>query len=107
MAENYTNAGQQRLLSVLEALVGHELEGVTVAQLQERLGHTTSALYRDLKNLEQKGWAERLQFSGGWRVTPEFAELIRTVQRNLMTIMEKVNNLNRVYVQGESQYGEY
>lgn len=106
MAENYLNNGQQRLIKVMQHLVGHELDGITAGELAGEIGGGSTAIFRDLKNLEAVGWAEKLP-SGGWRITPTFAELMRVVQRNIMTVMEKVNRLNIEYMQGESQYGEY
>lgn len=107
MSDAYLNNGQQRLISVIKQLVGHELDGITAAELARELEEGTAAVFRDLKNLEAAGWAQKLEHSGGWRLTPGFAELLRTVQRNIMTVMEKVNRLNIEYIQGESQYGDY
>ena len=103
---DYLNAGQQRLIAVLTHLVGHELRGLSAAEIATALERPATAVFRDLKNLEAAGWAQKME-SGTWRMSPAFAELLRVVQRNIMTVMEKVNRLNIEYIQGEGQYGEY
>lgn len=97
---DYLNNGQQRLISVIGHLAGHEYQGISVGALADKTGAGGTAVFRDVQNLKAAGWAEQLP-GGTWRLTPEFAGMMRRVQRNIMMMMEQVNRLNIDYIQGE------
>lgn len=66
----YTNDAQQRLMSLVIALAGHELHGLAPADIIRLTGHTAAQVTRDMANLEQVEWAERIAATGRWRLGP-------------------------------------
>ena len=75
MNGSYENGSQQRLVQVVTALAGHELEGISAPELATQVDMPVSKLWRDLQNLRAAGWAEQLQPSMRWRLTSEFGAL--------------------------------
>ena len=66
----YNNASQQRVLQVMLALFGHEIDGLTPGQLARAAQASASAITRDIHNLIEAGVAERLPHSGNVRISP-------------------------------------
>ena len=66
--EKYECDAQQRLLKVIDALVGHEVDGVSAKDIAARTGTSSATAFRDLSNLQLGGWAEQLE-DGGWRLS--------------------------------------
>lgn len=65
---DYTNESQQRLLNILSTLFGHEVTGISAADIIKATGNKNANVTRDLFNLEKAGFAQRLP-SGNWRVS--------------------------------------
>jgi DNA-binding IclR family transcriptional regulator len=68
------NKAQQRLIAVLEALVGYEINGLSLTEIATALGITPSVALRDLRNLEATGWAENIPTTHRWRAGKRFAQ---------------------------------
>lgn len=87
----YTCVSQQRLLMVMLALAGREVDGIGLTELAEairaRTGNTagssgfTSTIYRDLHNLREAGLAEKLPDSERWRLAPRIVQIAQSYQR--------------------------
>lgn len=83
---------------MVTALAGHELEGISAPELATRLDMPVSKLWRDLQNLRQAGWAEQIQPSMRWRLTPEFGGLSTKIARALAVFSERAARVRREYL---------
>ncbi len=95
----YTNNAQQRICLLIEELAGHEIEGRSLNSLSKSLGQSTGQTFRDLKNLEEIGWARQDEKSL-WLMTEKAAHPAVKIQRNLQTVMGAVNKINKDYLGG-------
>lgn len=71
---DYTNEAQQRLMRVVLALFGDVIAGYPPSVLCKAVGCSASVITRDLDNLLTAGWAERLETTGHWRLTPRLPQ---------------------------------
>lgn len=79
----YTNASQQRLLRVLLALAGHEVNGRACADIARAVDASMTNVYRDLENLRIAGLAEQMTDSAQWRLTPRIPQIAMAMLSNL------------------------
>lgn len=93
----YTNKAQQRILHIIEVLAGNELEGLPLKEVAKEADQSIHSAYRDLKNLEDAGWAEQRE-NTHWRLTPRAAAPLRKIQENIHSLMGQVNRINREYM---------
>lgn len=63
-------AGMRRVVRIVNALAGHEVDGVSNAQLAESLRCTPSACLRTLQVLADEGWVEQFPETKRWRLGP-------------------------------------
>ncbi len=75
LTPTYTNDAQQRLMSLVITLAGHELHGLAPADIIRLTGHTAAQVTRDMANLEQGEWAERITNTGRWRLGPAIVRI--------------------------------
>jgi len=78
--DRYVNAGQQRLLAVLEALAADPFDGADLETVRCAAHCSRDQAFRAVRNLVHAGWAEEAP-RGGWRPTPRaacVADRIRT-----------------------------
>jgi len=74
--DKYISGMQQRLLSVIRTLGGHEVDGLLPSQIASRAACSASQVTRDLANLRKAGWAEELPGAPGrWRLGPSAVAL--------------------------------
>lgn len=66
----YYNGSQQRVLRVMLALFGHEIDGLAPSQLARAVNANASAITRDIYNLIEVGVAERLPHNENIRISP-------------------------------------
>lgn len=57
----------QRVLHLVEALAGNEFSGMSVSDLQQATGTRSDQVVRDLANLVEANWAERME-NGRYRL---------------------------------------
>jgi DNA-binding IclR family transcriptional regulator len=72
---DYTNAGQQRLLKLIQALAGYEINGVAPAALAREVGCSAACITRDMDNLRTAGLAEEVPETGRWRLGPGIVQI--------------------------------
>lgn len=84
---DYTNAAQQRVLSILDALTGHELDGLTLTQIALITNSTLTQVIRDLYNLEIKGFVER--DGEKWRHGQKVMNMFRAYSASLNKSVER------------------
>lgn len=82
-ADRYISTTSQRLLQLIEVLAGHEIDGIRPAELARALDVSASIITRDLANLEHRGWAQKVEDTGGWRLTPKVGRISTTIHSNL------------------------
>lgn len=92
----YTNKSQQRICFILEALSGHEDKGRTLTGLSVELEISAPMVLRDLKNLEEVGWAR--QEGSRWYLTAEAAKPAVRVKKNLDSLWGKVQSLHKEFL---------
>ena len=97
----YTNNAQQRIIILIEKLAGNEMEGLPLKTLSKNMDSSIAATYRDLKNLEEVGWAEQKE-NTSWVLTPRAAQPLKKISDNLRTILGQVNKINKDFIQGEA-----
>lgn len=73
--EKYTNDGQQRVLALIKVLAGHEMVGLSMKDIGAAQKCSLQLVLRDLANLEQAGFAERLTETGRWRLAPAMVQI--------------------------------
>lgn len=66
----YISDSQQRILGLVRALAGREVEGLAPSQIAVLQGCSPSQVTRDLANLKHAGWAEQIQTTNRWRLGP-------------------------------------
>ncbi len=94
--ERYECDAQQRLLKVIDALVGHEVDGVSAKDIAARTGTSSATAFRDLSNLQLGGWAEQLE-DGGWRLSVNAAKMLRRINDGINSALARVNSARRMY----------
>lgn len=101
----YTCAAQQRLLAVMMALAGHEVDGVSMmeitAALATRAGKEPKSqknnIFRDLHNLKEAGLAEQLPDSERWRLAPRLVQIATAHQRYLERAAARLDETRQRY----------
>jgi DNA-binding IclR family transcriptional regulator len=90
---DYTSPSQQRLLSVQRLLAQHSVSGLSISQIAEALQATSPSITRDLANLEQQGFAERLpNNSERWRPGQTQLSLWRDFSAGLQASLKQILN---------------
>lgn len=83
----YHNEAQQRLLRVMKAMRGREFDGIRPAEIADKVGTALPNITRDLANLAEAGWAERLPGDEEkWRLGPQFLQIANAHQLALARI---------------------
>lgn len=97
--EKYINSSQQRILQVLLAMFGHEIQGLAPSDLAKGLGISPSEATRSLANLRLAGVAEQLPDTGRWRLTPRIPQkavaMLQTIERAAARVDEVRNRYTR------------
>lgn len=70
---------QERLLVIVEKLVGKSVEGMSNKTLAFELKTLEANICRDLKILEGRGWIEKSGTHGKWRMSPKFGNFAGTI----------------------------
>ncbi len=96
---DYTNSSQQRILKVVLAMFGHEIDGLAPGQLAKLAGITAGNATRDLDNLMQAGWVELVPQGNAYRITPRIGQkamaILHTLDRASQRVEETRNRFTR------------
>jgi DNA-binding IclR family transcriptional regulator len=76
---------QERTLVEVEKLAEYSVEGLTNKQLAFEIKTSETIVCRDLALLEKRGWIERSQSTGKWRLSPKFGSLAGTIMKCFQT----------------------
>lgn len=97
---DYTNNSQQRILRVVLAMFGHEIEGVLPGQLAKMVEVSPSEVTRDLSNLQLAGWVETLPDGKSFRITPMIGQkaiaILHGIERAADSVAQIRNRYTRV-----------
>ncbi len=96
-ASMYANTSQQRVLRVLLALSGHEVNGLQPGELARGLKLTPSDITRDLANLHLAGLAEEIVGTGRWRLTPKLVQIGVAMQVAIEEAETKLSDMRQRY----------
>ena len=77
-------SSQERLLVIVEKLVGKSVEGMSNKLLAFELKTIEASICRDLKILEARGWIEKT-VNGKWRMSPKFGNFAGTIIKCFQT----------------------
>ena len=75
---------QERIIVIVEKLVGKPVEGMTNKALAFELRTLEANICRDLKILEKNGWIKRAA-DGRWRMSPKFGGFAGTIIRGFQS----------------------
>lgn len=98
----YQNDSQQRVLRVLLALSGREIDGLAPGELSKGLGISASHVTRDLANLRLAGLAEEITGSGRWRLAPKLVQIGVAMQVAVETAERKAAEIRQRYTRDPS-----
>ena len=93
----YQNLSQQRVLKVLDTLFGHEITGISPAELCKITGLTPTQATRDLANLKAFGWAEQNEKTGRWYVSARMVQKALAALDSIEHATQKVKEMKRRY----------
>lgn len=97
-AASYASESQQRLLKVLDALWGNEISGVSAAAIAKAINENASTVFRDLHNLKAAGYAEYVEDTKTWRISPR-------VFRRALTTMAEFDKAEKALAERKQRYG--
>lgn len=89
----YTNEAQQRLLRLITLLAGHEIVGITPAEVAHQMDVKAPTVTRDLDNLRTGGYAEQVPETGRWRLSPQ---IVRIATRHSVALSQAEDRLNEI-----------
>lgn len=93
----YEVSSQQRLIRVLLALGGHEVNGRGCAEIARALNLTTVNVYRDLANLAIAGVAEKVPDTGQWRLSPRIPQIAVAMLNGIDRVERKTSEVRQRY----------
>jgi DNA-binding IclR family transcriptional regulator len=75
MSDQYTCAPQQRILTLLTVMAGHEVHGLAPSEIAQAQQCSAAIVTRDLANLRQAGMAEQVPETNRWRLAPRIVQI--------------------------------
>lgn len=87
---------QERVLRLCTILAGQEVMGVAPTQLAKALNVAQPVITRDLWNLINAGFAEKLD-SGNYRLGPKLVQIALGFQRGLVNIRRDADEIEQRY----------
>jgi DNA-binding IclR family transcriptional regulator len=94
---DYTNDGQQRILSLLKTLAGNEVTGLLPHEIATAQKCSAAIVTRDLFNLAKAGLAEKIAETGRWRLGPKLVQIAIAFQLNLDRSQARLNEVSQRY----------
>lgn len=97
MNDRYRNEAQQRVLKIVVLMAGHEFEGVSPSALAKTLDTNPSNITRDLANLAEAGFVERISDSDRWRLGPKVVQIGVAALTGMESITNRVAEYKQRY----------
>jgi DNA-binding IclR family transcriptional regulator len=99
--QSESGGAQRRGYRILLALAGHEIDGLSNAEIADAIGAKQSTTFRDLQVLKDVGLAERIEITNRWRLAPKLVQIalahMRTMERAEKTIEEVGQRYSRTH----------
>lgn len=93
-----TPSQTERCLRLLDLLAGHELDGVTNAQLAQTLQVPPSYVTRDLALLREHGWVEEIPtLPGRWRLAPRLVRIAVSYSAAMGRAEDNIRQIHQRY----------
>lgn len=89
----YVSEQQQRILSLIRTLSGHELQGLANSDIAKLQSCDPAQVTRDLANLKHIGWAEQIPETGRWRLGPQIVQISVRYAAGLDRAQSRVDEL--------------
>lgn len=93
----YDNAAQQRVLKVMLALFGHEIDGLAPGQIAKIVGTNPGNVTRDLHNLVEMGIAERMPHNDNARIAPRIGQKALAILNNIDSAAKRIDETRNRY----------
>lgn len=91
-------ANLARAKAVIEALAGHNFDGLRNQQVAEAVRQSPPTTLRDLQALEAIGWAERIPGKDErWRLSPRLVQLAVAHQHEVARVTQRVDDFASRY----------
>lgn len=91
-------ANLERAKAVIEALAGHNFDGLRNQQVAEAVQQSPPTTLRDLQALEALGWAERIPSKDErWRLSPRLVQLAIAHHAETARIAQRVDDFTNRY----------
>ena len=88
----------RRVLRLIELLAGKEFDGVRPGELAKALGVNAATITRDMADLADEGFAERVPGrEEAWRLGPKTVQIFRAHCIGLDRIDQRVSEMNNRY----------
>lgn len=92
----YESASQQKLLSILTRLAGHEVGGLTPGEISQACGVAPASVTRYLANLQLAGLVEQME-TKRWRLGPKMVQIAIAHMHGLDRASAKLNETQQRY----------
>lgn len=97
MSERYRNEAQQRICRLILLLAGNEMDGVQPSTLAKALDTNPSNVTRDLWNLQEAGFVDRIGDSDRWRLGPKVVQVAISFMTRLEQAKSRFEELQQRY----------
>lgn len=92
---DYASTSQQRILKVLLALSGHEVNGLAPGEIAKGLKVHDSNITHDLRNLRLADMAEEIPGTGRWRLSPRVGQIAMDMLAGVDRAQRKVDEVRQ------------
>lgn len=96
----YVSEQQQRILTLIRHLAGHELQGLANSEIAKVQSCDPAQVTRDLANLKHIGWAEQIPETGRWRLGPQIVQISLRYATGLERAQTRVDELRNRFGRG-------
>ena len=86
-----------KAISIIEGIASREYEPMSLAEITEKSGLDKTGIYRILKTLEARGWAEQTE-DKFWRLTPRFIRFAEDYRLGRDRYFRKLDERDRNYL---------
>jgi DNA-binding IclR family transcriptional regulator len=94
-------SANDKLLDVFEALTGMSQLGIRPSELAKAVCVSPSWVTVNMARYAQRGWVERIEESGNWRLGRKFAEAASVELAELDKADRRLQELTRRWAKGE------
>ncbi|MEJ1353125.1 MAG: hypothetical protein RPU39_00350 [Candidatus Sedimenticola sp. (ex Thyasira tokunagai)] len=81
--DKYISNSQQRILTIMMHLGGHETHGLAPGEISKSLNISPANVTHDLANLKYRGLADRIPNTNRWRLLPSLVQLSTAMLHNV------------------------